>query len=444
MKAANIERNLREVDGALNSTNTLLDIYAAVKSFTESKEAFRREYKEYYDLLLSNYQVNMQSLQKKLASDSSMAIAFYKSDRGLYRLTVTGEILRADRMNYSNEMDSLATEIGILAQTNQKNTRLPQISHRLYQLLLADLDTLLPNALHIVANDNLETLPFNLLRKDSLTNNPRYLGVEHAISRQFSLRTMEMLNALRPAPKYHQPLALAPDFKESTDPTISALSYNEKEVTWLEEISGGAFYTSARATLDRYHEYAPNYGIIHLATHAKSNQQDGLESRIYFVDADNQPVALNARDIAQEKLEAELIVLSACETSRGGQNTVEGTIGLTRAYFAAGARTVVASNWAVNDFATAEMMQSFYNYTAEGQPAHIALQNARRDYREAHPDAHPSRWAAFEAFGGMQPVNWDRTKVWYGQISTTIWGGLLAAVCAVIGLFFYNRNRNYA
>ncbi|OAV43926.1 CHAT domain-containing protein [Lewinella sp. 4G2] len=418
---------------------------------------FRADNPDYLDELRKNYQLSFSRLQTSASADSSAYVSFYKGKKILYRLYLSQDTVLLDRLSHRRaEVDSLTEAWNQMDIQRQGQEELGSNFRRLYELLLGDLPQPLPPSLHIVANGSLENLPFNLLRMDTLgePGPPRYLGIERAISRQFSLRTMELLNELRPEPNKRQPLAYAPIFtggavdqgtaSGGAETYLSPLSGSAREMDALQQLSGGTFRRGDRATVSHYLDRSPDYGILHLATHAVSNAQDGLESRIYLLNEDGQPQAITAAEISRQELNADLVTLSACETSRGGQNTVEGTIGLTRAFLAAGARTVVASNWAVDDRATAEMMASFYDYTADGLPAHLALQRSRKDYLTNHPGAHPSRWAAFEAFGGMQPVNWDRTKPWYASISPLVGASLALLMVALAGLFFYFRKPSYA
>ncbi|MGB0561297.1 MAG: CHAT domain-containing protein, partial [Spirulinaceae cyanobacterium] len=138
--------------------------------------------------------------------------------------------------------------------------------------------------------------------------------------------------------------------------------------------------------------------IIHLATHGL------LETRSYANSLTLAPTAqddgfLTVREIAPLKLNAELAVLSACDTGRGSTLNSEGVIGLSRAFIGAGAASVVVSLWAIPDQPTAILMQAFYQERAAGADSATALRQAMLTTRSQFPG--PSNWAAFTIMGAV-------------------------------------------
>ena len=99
------------------------------------------------------------------------------------------------------------------------------------------------------------------------------------------------------------------------------------------------------------------------------------------------------------KLNAELVVLSACETGLGKQLRGEGLIGLTRAFFYAGAEAVLVSLWKVADVSTAELMVRFYRHLKAGRGKAEALRQARLELLEQGRFVHPFYWAPFVLVG---------------------------------------------
>lgn len=397
---------------------SLVELRGQHRALEAHRQSMRDDYPQLYNQLTEGYELDLTELREELTADSSGLVAFYLTEQILYRLYVAADTIEILPMNnVRREVLALTAELSELVANGRPAPEVSAPSQRLYQLLFAGIDELLPARLHLVAGGELDDIPFAALRRDTAAGPPRYLGMECALSRQFSIRAMELLEEIRTRPGYHQPLALAPSFEgnllqaselRQAGFKLPPLLYNGEELSKLETKGAGKYLYGKAATAAAYKAYAPDYGIIHLATHAISSQADGLRSSIYLLDDAGEPTSLYASEIGEQTLNADLVVLSACETGTGGRHANEGRIGLTKAYLAAGARTVVASHWAVDDHATAELMDGFYQALETGAPPHEALQTSRRAYLAKYPEAAPYKWAAFGAYGSMETVKWDR------------------------------------
>ena len=104
-------------------------------------------------------------------------------------------------------------------------------------------------------------------------------------------------------------------------------------------------------------------------------------------------------EIFNLRLNAELVVLSACETGIGKLEEGEGVMSLNRAFLYAGARNVVSSFWKVNDKFTSELMTWFYSYIIEGYSYSRALQQAKLRLLENESSAYSLYWAGFAIIG---------------------------------------------
>jgi CHAT domain-containing protein/tetratricopeptide (TPR) repeat protein len=143
------------------------------------------------------------------------------------------------------------------------------------------------------------------------------------------------------------------------------------------------------------------YRIVHFATHSRFSSEQPEASGLYFSLLNERGEAtrglLRVHELAALRLNAELVVLSACETGLGKEVGGEGLVGLTRGLMAAGAKRVVASLWKVNDAATAALMQRFYLALLDEQlrtPAAALRQAQMSLWQEAQWQA-PYYWAAF-------------------------------------------------
>ena len=145
--------------------------------------------------------------------------------------------------------------------------------------------------------------------------------------------------------------------------------------------------------------------IIHFATHAVINERFPLDSALVFTIPEHPKEGqdnglLQAWEIFESmRIDADLVTLSACDSGLGKEMGGEGLIGLTRAFQYAGARSVLASLWRVEDKATAELMRRFYTYLKSGMTKDEALRHAQIDLIHSKDYSNPRDWAAFQLNG---------------------------------------------
>jgi CHAT domain-containing protein/tetratricopeptide (TPR) repeat protein len=150
-----------------------------------------------------------------------------------------------------------------------------------------------------------------------------------------------------------------------------------------------------------------HHRLLHFATHGLLHpvlpERSGIV--LSLMDEKGQPRDgfLAAPDVAALDLPADLVVLSACQTGLGREVRGEGLVGLTQAFFRAGARGVVVSSWNVRDRATAQLMTRFYQrLLVDRLPPAAALRAAQLSLRSEIRTSSPSFWAAFSFHGDWQ------------------------------------------
>ena len=151
-----------------------------------------------------------------------------------------------------------------------------------------------------------------------------------------------------------------------------------------------------------------NFKVIHFAVHGLSAPH--FPERAALVLGRDPKSAdtglLQFREIARLPLSADLVTLSACDTASGELQGEEGNTGLVQAFLFAGAKSVVASVWSVDDSATELLMKQFYIHLAEREDKASALRQAKLDYLEKMGNLAPIYWAAFVLVGdGSAPVD---------------------------------------
>jgi CHAT domain-containing protein len=154
------------------------------------------------------------------------------------------------------------------------------------------------------------------------------------------------------------------------------------------------------------------YRVIHLALHAFADPTFPDRAALVLLSdpAADEDGFLEASEVAQLRLNADLAVLSACDTAVGPLMGQEGIANLSRAFLLAGARTVVSTLWEVDDSSSLFLMRRFYAHMAAHQSPAMALTAAKRDMlRTFGRNTPPVRWAAFTVEGRVADP-WNRTS----------------------------------
>ena len=175
------------------------------------------------------------------------------------------------------------------------------------------------------------------------------------------------------------------------------LPYAEGEANAVAERFGTKPLLGAAATKSAVLARLPEATLIHLATHAFFDPDNPLESGIVLADG-----VLTAREVLQHRLQADLLVLSACESGRVGSLGGEELAGLSQAFLQTGVRSLLVSLWPVNDPATAALMQAFYTARQAGADKALALRQAMTQIQQDPRWTHPYYWGAFVLVGDWE------------------------------------------
>jgi CHAT domain-containing protein/tetratricopeptide (TPR) repeat protein len=166
------------------------------------------------------------------------------------------------------------------------------------------------------------------------------------------------------------------------------------------------------ATEERVRRHLGSAAVVHLSSHAFFHPQRAMSSGVLLASQPTGSPPTNEADGLLQawelggplSLRAELVVLSACETGRGETTRGEGVVGLTRALQAAGARSVVATHWRIDDRGTADLMAEFHQALLAGVPKDEALRLAMVATAAAPATRHPFYWAGFLLTGDPSPL----------------------------------------
>lgn len=285
-----------------------------------------------------------------------------------------------------------------------------QNAFALHQTLIAPLQLRPEQHLVIIPDGVLGLLPFETLLTDTVSNNPLkmpYLLQQHSISYHYAL---SLLALQFPDKSVNGLIAFIPNFKD--DP----LFYQQQQADFLaKNIEDIRIFKEDNATKQHFLQNAAQFQAIHLSTHGIANDSIGDLSYLRLSNEER----LYVSELYGLQLNANLVVLSACETANGEWRSGEGTVGLTLGFLYAGAKSIVSSLWNVNQNSTNQFIMSFYEKLKLEQNSSNALRAAKLHLMQQNPAfAHPKYWSAFVLIGNpdeqvsFEKSFWQKPLFW--------------------------------
>jgi CHAT domain-containing protein/Tfp pilus assembly protein PilF len=274
---------------------------------------------------------------------------------------------------------------------------------RMYQMLIEPIADLLPvnpnERVTFIPQNELFLVPFGALQDAS----GKYLIEKHTILTAPSIQVLDLTRRQRNrgagdalvvgnptmpsvSPKPGQPAQQLPPLPGA-----------EREALEIAKMLRTEALTGNRATKEAVLQRLSKARIVHLATHGLLDDLgSGVPGVLALAPTDTDSGLLGAGEIIDLQINADLVVLSACNTGKG-RITGDGVIGLSRSWISAGAPSVLVSLWYVPDAPTAELITEFYRQLQLTSDKALALRNAMLATMKQHPD--PRDWAGFTLIG---------------------------------------------
>jgi CHAT domain-containing protein len=329
-------------------------------------------------------------------SGTSALLEYVLSDQELIVFVINAEGLHAKAIPiHSEDIQSRVETLRDLMLRNTTNEwQLPAAA--LYRQLIAPIESegwlTGKTKLYIIPHSILHYVPFA-----ALLNNKRPLITDYIVAYLPAAAALVQKN--EPHPTSNSMLAMAP-------------ANSQLQFTQLESQSVSNFFPKqhtlllgARATESSFKKLAGHFDLIHLATHGYLNKNNPLLSGLTLESDALDDGRLEVHEIMNLRLNAKLVTLSACDTAiaSGYFSDVppgDDLVGLTRAFLSAGATSVAASLWAINDRSAVNFMDNFYGELQQKDKA-TALADAQRQMLRQGRYRHPYYWAAFVMVGRM-------------------------------------------
>ena len=410
------------------------DIESLQREKTKILQELQDKYPGYYQLTNPKL-LTVQDIQENILKSDQVIIEYFVAEEEIFVWLISKKQLEFKTIDLSKkELESYIAEISPLF-TKDNQVVESQIDfrwanfnfdllHKLYlELLGKPAAQLLDKTkdLVIIPDDILFYFPFEMLVTKIDPGEVKYLTEDYAISYSSSV---SLLN-----PELHKKVIAQnellafgnPDFKEKEKGILAQLASYVKNRTILRgndfmplpnaelevntiasDFENAMVLTGKDATEKHFKELAAHYKNIHLATHFLVNDSQPLYSKIVLSQSNNEQEdgLLQTYEIYNLRLNAEMVVLSGCNSGLGKLKHGEGLVGMTRAFLYAGVPSLIVSLWPVDDESTALLMKQFYKYLNEGNNKKTALKKAKIDLiKSKDKKRDPFYWAPFVLIG---------------------------------------------
>jgi CHAT domain-containing protein len=374
----------------------------------------------------------LDAVQKKLLKSDTALIEYILGNERSFLIFISSASYKVIELPPQDKITNMLTGfLRYLEDSGMNPTTGTAAARRLYKELFSPVESLIPKSvtnLIIVPDGILFDLPFETLvcnqdeksRVDYLINH-YFLSYSPSVSAYFNLLKRPKPASYRKdllafgAPSYSTPVF--PGNKNSRSPSqillelyeksgfsVSPIPYSEKEVTEISryfKADKRDVFVKTRASEQTLKSINLNdYRIVHFACHAFSDESFPLRSALVFSleDEGEEDGFFQVLEMYRFRLNAELTVLSACQTGKGKNIQNEGVLGLPRVFFYMGSRSVISTLWRIDDKATSQFMGYFYEYYARGKSKSQALQLAKKKMMKSRY-SHPFYWGAFVLTG---------------------------------------------
>ncbi|WP_298554854.1 CHAT domain-containing protein [uncultured Algibacter sp.] len=447
----NMLRKLQNSNFEEQENNPVQSLIENNNKWTTFLDSLKTFYPKYYKMRYATIEEPLNNLHENIPKHSTV-LRYIFIENELYAAVINNQekkIFKLDSRNIENLISQLSENPSDLESTSSK---LHMLYHQLWQPFEKEITTdhviIIPDG--ILFNLSFESLTpakvksFKELGTNSLLSN-------YTISYNYSLL---LLDAQKNPINFQKDfIAFAPEFNDKMKQNYSvaiqdSLSIDETYLTLLPQpfsvdlakaysrLFNGDYFINENASKQIFKNEANEHKIIHIGTHAESNNVSPELSRLIFAknieDEDN---SLYTYEIYNENLNSNLAILTACETGKPTYQTGEGMISLAHAFNYAGSESILTSLWKIDEQSSSKIIQLFYDNIKKGLPKDKALQQAKLDYIDKSEGrvVHPQYWAGLVLIGDTNPISLNTTSniIWY----------LLSALLLILATIYIIKTR---
>lgn len=418
----------------------------------------KEDYPQYYEMRYKSVLTSLSDLQKNIGSNSTV-VRYLLLENKPRAIVLTQNSM--DIVSLSSDFSSDCIEM--VSNYQKKIDEVSECLSKLYQLLWQPLeDKINTKNVIIFPDQELFNLSFELLTPkkinsfNEMANNS--LLAKYNIAYNYSLLlldddrlTFEFEDdfvAYAPAfdedMKKEYELAITDSINlDKTYLTLLPQPFSADIVKRFSKRFRGTSFLNKNASKAIFAKTANEHKIIHIGTHAESNNSSPSLSRLVFAKDITDTININdnylyAYEIYNQNLNSNLAILTACETGKPSYQPGEGMISLAHAFNYAGSESILTSLWQIDEQSSTQILDYFYSYLENGSPKDEALRNAKLDYLKnaSGRTLHPQYWAGLILMGDTAPIVLTSS-------SSYIWSALICLLVAVFIFFDFKKRKAF-
>lgn len=458
---ANVPKNIlaqetaikKKLQATLQQSDNIDAYLKATTEWNVYLKNLKKKYPKYYKLRFESIAKSIKGIEKKIPKNTSI-IRYLYAEKELFVVLVSKNKTQLFKLNPKN----IAYNISQLQNENSLFKNNFKAMHELYISLWKPFEKeLTTNRVVIIPDQDLFNLNFEMLTTKVISNYKEMttssLLSKHIVSYNYSLFLID--KGSQTVSYKDNFVAFVPEFndKMKSDYQISIKDSMELDKTYLKLLSqpftkdlaqqsarlfSGISFLNEKSTEQLFKNSAKEHKIIHIGTHAESNNVSPELSRLVFAKATNSTAAddnyLYTYEIYNTNLSSNLAILTACETGKPTYQPGEGMISLAHAFNYAGSESILTSLWKIDEQSSAVLIASFYKYLKKGWAKDKALQQAKLDYLATAEGRtiHPQYWAGLVLIGDVAPIEMSS--------SSNIFYWILGVMVLII-VFFISRKK---
>ncbi|MGS0526524.1 CHAT domain-containing protein [Zobellia nedashkovskayae] len=405
-------------------------VFLHKEQFIRFTDSLSNAFPEYARLKKKEAILSYADFKKKYISDDEVVLQYILNDKQGYGLLTTEEHTQFFKFQNAPDLNQdiikLYESLTNLRLNRDEISAYNQLSQNVFEQLIPEqvYNDLKGKKLTIIPDYILQQIPFEAFVIENKP--PKYFIEDTEIRYAYSMSYLDAKSHMLGTPK-KELYAVAPIQFASLG--LPSLIFSGAEIEEIQKIFPGNIALNGEATKAAFTANFKDYSIVHLSTHADIGENE--DPWIAFSDD-----KLFLNEIYATKNQAEMFVLSACNTSIGELKKGEGAMSLARGFFHSGAKSVVSSLWPTYDKSSKELMTSFYSALSEGATKSAAMRKAKVDYIEKYRESAiaPAYWAALIVIGDNTPLrnNTGFMPYWFWAIS---------GILILVALFFLVKNK---